>query len=207
VQGIPCDLSSTISTGSFSTSETLDASPVDTELSSDRAEDGILREAASRSRNFSLPHTLQQRKENLSAACETLSPEAELYLYEGSQMQQVLGKHSAGLNSEDNTHFQALAAEPDFPETERHFLNFHHQLFQPLKPSLDSDTSSSCSQYRASQDRKFSKTSKFSTQSQDMSTFLEVGNSSLDIGSSSLLRSPETNTVTSEEESVKEDVT
>ena len=30
VQAIPCDLSSTISTGSFLTSETLDASPIDT---------------------------------------------------------------------------------------------------------------------------------------------------------------------------------
>lgn len=52
----------------------------------------------------------------------------------------------------------ALAAELDFPETERHFLNFHHQFFQPLEPSLDFDTSSSCSQYRISQDSKeFSK--------------------------------------------------
>lgn len=52
----------------------------------------------------------------------------------------------------------ALAAELDFPETERPFLNFHHQLFQPLEPSLDSDISSSCSQYRISQDsREFSK--------------------------------------------------
>lgn len=30
MQGIPCDLSSTVSTGSFLTSDTLDVSPVDT---------------------------------------------------------------------------------------------------------------------------------------------------------------------------------
>lgn len=54
--------------------------------------------------------------------------------------------------------FIALAAELDFPEMERPFLNFRHQLFQPLEPSLDSDTSSSCSQPRTSQcGREFSK--------------------------------------------------
>ncbi|KAM6098544.1 centrosomal protein of 295 kDa isoform 2-T2 [Theristicus caerulescens] len=131
MQGIPCDLSSTISTGSFLTSEILDVSPVDA----------------------------------------------------------------------------ALAAELDLPETERHFPNFHHQFFQPMEPSLDFDTSSSCSQYRIAQDsREFSKTSKFSTKSQDTSTFLEVGNCSLNIQRSSLPSSLETNgpnNITSEESSVK----
>ncbi|NXQ85108.1 CE295 protein, partial [Nyctibius grandis] len=212
MQGIPCDLSSTISTGSFLTREILDASPVDTGLSSDSTEDRILREAASHPWNSSLPFTLQQRQENLSGASETQLPEGELYLYKGSQIQQILGKCTGDLNSylEDNARFQALAAELDFPETERPFPNFHHQLFQPLEPSLDFDTSSSCSQYRISQDsREFSKTSKFSTKSQDMSTFLEVGNSSLNIQRSSLPSSLETNgpnNITAEE-SVKENVT
>lgn len=49
----------------------------------------------------------------------------------------------------------ALAAELDFPETQRHFATFHHQLFQPLEPSLDLDSSSSSSsQYRVSQDNR-----------------------------------------------------
>ncbi|NWI23991.1 CE295 protein, partial [Sula dactylatra] len=213
MQGIPCDLSSTVSTGSFLTSETLDVSPVDTGLSSDSTEDQILRKAASRPWKSSLPFTLQQRQENLSGASETQLPEGETYLYKGSQIQKILGKCTGDLNSysEDNTLFKALAAEHDFPEMERDFLNFHHQLFQPLEPSLDSDTSSSCCQYRISQDsREFSKTSKFSAKSQDMSVFLEGGNSSLNVQRSSLPASLETNgpnNITSEEESVKENVT
>ncbi|NXV97182.1 CE295 protein, partial [Calonectris borealis] len=213
MQGIPCDLSSTISTGSFLTSETLDVSPVDTGLSSDSTEDRILRETASRPWNSSLLFTLQRRQENLSGASETQLLEGEMYLYKGSQIQHILGKCTGDLNSylEDNTRFQALAAEIDFPEIERHFPNFHHQLFQPLEPSLDFDTSSSCAQYRISQDsREFGKTSKFSTKSQDVSTFLEVGNSSLNIQRSSLPSSLETNgpnNITSEEESVKENAT
>ncbi|KAM9300858.1 centrosomal protein of 295 kDa isoform 2-T2 [Morus bassanus] len=212
MQGIPCDLSSTISTGSFLTSETLDVSPVDTGLSSDSTEDRILRKAASHPWKSSLPFTLQQRQENLSGASETQLPEGETYLYKGSQIQQILGKCTGDLNSysEDNTLFQALAAELDFPEMERHFPNFHHQLFQPLEPSLDSDTSSSCSQYRISQDSgEFSKTSKFSAKSQDMSVFLEGGNSSSNIQRNSLPASLETNrpnNITSEEP-VKETVT
>ncbi|XP_074996244.1 centrosomal protein of 295 kDa isoform X5 [Calonectris borealis] len=184
-----------------------------TGLSSDSTEDRILRETASRPWNSSLLFTLQRRQENLSGASETQLLEGEMYLYKGSQIQHILGKCTGDLNSylEDNTRFQALAAEIDFPEIERHFPNFHHQLFQPLEPSLDFDTSSSCAQYRISQDsREFGKTSKFSTKSQDVSTFLEVGNSSLNIQRSSLPSSLETNgpnNITSEEESVKENAT
>ncbi|XP_074672389.1 centrosomal protein of 295 kDa isoform X3 [Strix aluco] len=211
MQGIPCDLSSTISTGSFLTSEMLDVSPVDTGLSSDSTEDRILRETASCPWNSSLPFTLQQRQANLSGASETQLPEGEMYLYKGSQIQQILGKCTEHLNSysEDNTSFRALAAELDFPEMERHFPNFHHQLFQPLEPRLDSDTSSSCSQYRISQDREFSKTSKLSTKSQDTPMFLEVGNSSLNIQRSSSPSSLETNGPNNiiSEEYVKENVT
>ncbi|NXX53892.1 CE295 protein, partial [Scopus umbretta] len=210
---IPCDLSSTISTGSFLTSETLDVSPVETGLSSDSTEDQILKESASHPWNSLLPSTLQQRQQKLLGASETQLPEGEMHCYKGSQIQQILGKCTGDLNltySEDNTRFQALAAELDFPETDRHFPNFHHHLFQPLEPSLDFDTSSSSSQYRISQDGEFSKTSKVSTKSQDMSTFLELGNSGLNIKSSSLPSTLETNrpnSVTSEEESVKENVT
>ncbi|NXQ92814.1 CE295 protein, partial [Sagittarius serpentarius] len=213
MQGIPCDLSSTISTGSFLTSETLDVSPVDAGLSSDSTEDQIWKETASHPWNSSLPFTLQQRQENLSGASETQLPEGKVYLYKESQVQQILGKCTGDLNSysDDNTRFQALAAELDFPEMERPFPNLHHQLFQPLEPSLDFDTSSSYSQYRISQDnREFSKTSKFSTKSQDIPTFLEVGNSSLNMRRSNLPSSLETNgpnNVTSEEEAVKENVT
>ncbi|NWX24619.1 CE295 protein, partial [Aegotheles bennettii] len=213
VQGIPCDLSSTISTGSFLTSEMLDASPVDTGLSSDSTEDGSRRKTASCPWNSLLPFTLQQRQENLSGASESQLPEGEMYLYKGSQIEQILGKCTGDLNpsSEDNTRFQALAAELDFPEMERPFLNSHQQLFHPLEPSLDLDNSSSCFQYRISQDyREFSKTSTFSSKSQDMSTFLELGNSSLNIQRSSLPSSLETNgpnNITSEEQSVNKNVT
>ncbi|NXS47289.1 CE295 protein, partial [Balaeniceps rex] len=214
MQRIPCDFSSTISTGSFLTSETLDVSLVDTGLSSDGTEDRILRERASCPWNSLPPSTLQRRQEKLSGASETQLPEREIHLYKGSQMQQILGKCTGDLDLtylEDNTRFQALAAELDFPETGRHFPNFHPHLFQPLEPSLDFDTSSSCSQYGISQDsREFSKTSEFSTKNQDMSTFLELGNSGLNIQRSSLPSSLETNrpnNITSEEESVKENVT
>ncbi|KAM6341968.1 centrosomal protein of 295 kDa isoform 1-T1 [Podargus strigoides] len=212
MEGIPCDLSSTVSTGSFLTGETLDVSPIDTGLSSDSTKDQILRETTSRPWNSLLPFTWQQRQENLSGASETRLAEGEMHLYKGSQVQQILGKCTGDLNSysEHNTHFQALAAELDVPETESLLPDFHHQLFQPLEPSLDFDTSSFCSQYRNSQDsREFSKTSKFSTKSQDTSTFLGMGNSSLNTQSSSLPSSLEKNvpiSITSEE-SVKENVT
>ncbi|NWY49233.1 CE295 protein, partial [Chionis minor] len=217
MQGIPCDLSSTVSTGSFLTSETLDVTPVDAGLSSDSTEDGILRETTSRPWSASLPFTLQQRRENLSGASETPEcpklPEGEMYLCRGSQIQQILRKCTGDLNSysEDNTHFQALAAELDFPETERHFPKFYHQLFQPLEPSLDFDTSSSCSQCRIAQDsREFSKTSTFSTKSQDVSMFPEVGNSGLSIQGSGVSSRLETNgakAFAAAEESAQEHVT
>ncbi|NXU74726.1 CE295 protein, partial [Oreotrochilus melanogaster] len=215
VEGIPCDSSSTISTGSFLTSETLDASPVGTGLSSDSTDDQRLGETASHPWNSLLPFTLQQRQENLSVASESQLPEQERYMKrdKGSQIQQILGKCARDLNSysEDNTPFQVLAAELDFPEVERPFLTFHHQLFQPLEPSLDSDSSSSCSQYRISQDsREFSKASKFSSKSQDRSEFLEVGNSSLNTERSNLPSGLETNgpnNISSEEQSVKDNDT
>ncbi|XP_050190040.1 LOW QUALITY PROTEIN: centrosomal protein of 295 kDa [Myiozetetes cayanensis] len=205
MQGIPCDLTSTISTGSFSTSEMLDASPVGPGLSSNGTEGGILRETASHPWNSSLSFTLQQRQENLSGASETPLPEGEMHLYKESQTQQILGRHTGNLNSysDDNTCFQALAAELCFPEREGPFPNFHHHLFQPLEPSVDFDTSSSCSQYEISQDsREFSKTSKFSAESPDMLTFLEVGNSGLNVQSSSLpshLEANRQNNIPSEE--------
>ncbi|NXM46586.1 CE295 protein, partial [Gymnorhina tibicen] len=215
MQQIPCDVTSTISTGSFSTSEMLNASPVDSGLSSDSKEDGILRETANHPWNSSLPFTLQQRQENLSGASESQLSEGELYLYKENQKQQILGRPTGNLNSysEDNTHIQAPATELYFPEMERPFPNFHHQLFQPLEPSVDLDTSpssSSCSQYRISQRREFSKTSEFSTESPDMSTFLEVENSSLNRQGISLPRSLETNgqnNIASEEKSARENVT
>ncbi|NXX48022.1 CE295 protein, partial [Tricholaema leucomelas] len=213
MQGIPCDLSSTISTGSFLTSETLDASPVDTGFSADSIEDGILRETASCPWNSSLPFTSQLRQENLVGASETQLPQGEMSLYQGSRVQQILGKHTEDLHtfSENNTCFKALTAEFDFPEMERHFPNFHHQVFQPLEPSLDSDTSSSCSQNRIPQEsREFSKVSKFSTKKQDMSTSLEVGNSTWKVQRSSLTLNLETNrpkNIASGRETVKENMT
>ncbi|NXI58305.1 CE295 protein, partial [Chloroceryle aenea] len=212
MQGIPCDLSSTVSTGSLLTSETLDVSPVGTGLSSDHTEDGVWREAVSHPWNSSLPLTLQQRQNNLSGASEAQLLGGDTYLYKGREMQKILGKYMGDLNcySEDNRHFQALAAELDFPEIERDFPNFHHQLFLPLEPSLDSDTSSSCSQYGILEDsRELSKTSTFSTKSQDASTFLEVGNSSLNTQRGSLPSSVGKNgpNNVSAEESDKENVT
>ncbi|NXY06375.1 CE295 protein, partial [Pteruthius melanotis] len=214
MQQIPCDVTSTISTGSFSISEMLNASPVDSGLPSDR-EDGILRETATHPWNSSLAFTLQQRQENLSRASESQLSEGEMYLCEENQKEQVLGRPTGSLNSysEDKTHIQAPATEPYFPEMERLFPNFHHQLFQPLEPSVDFDassSSSSCSQDRISQHREFSKTSEFSTESPDMSVFLEVENSGLNRERSSLPHSLETNgqnNIASEEESAREDVT
>ncbi|NXC94163.1 CE295 protein, partial [Certhia familiaris] len=215
MQRLPCDVASTVSTGSFSTSEMLNASPVDTGLSSDNREDGILRGTGSHPWNSLLPFTLPWRQENLSGASECQLCEGEKYFYKESQIQQILGRPTGNLNSysEDNTHFQTLATEMYFPEMERSLPNFHHQLFQPLEPSVDFDTSSSsssCSQYRISQhSREFSKTSEFSTESPDASTFLEGENSGLNGQRSSLPFSLETNeqNITSEEGPARENVT
>ncbi|NXC26003.1 CE295 protein, partial [Campylorhamphus procurvoides] len=211
VQGIPCDLTSTVSTGSFSTSETLDESPVGMGLSSDSMKHGVLRETASSPWHSLLPLTLQQRQENLSGASKTQLCEGEMYFCKEGQTQQIPGKHTGNLNSysEDNTHFQALAAELYFPEMEGLFPDFHHQLFQPLEPSVDLDTSSSCSQCEISQDsREFSKSSKFSTKSPETFTFLEVGSSGLNVQRSSLpcLETNGRNNIPSEE-SITENVT
>ncbi|NXO67036.1 CE295 protein, partial [Phainopepla nitens] len=212
VQPIPCDVASTISTGSFSTSEMLNASPIDPGLSSDTREGGILRETGSRPWNSSLPFTLKQRQENLSGAFESQLSEGEICFYKENQLQQILKTPAGNLNSysENNTHFQA--AELYFPEMERSFPNFHHQLFQALEPSVDFDTSSSssCCQYRISQhSREFSKASEFSTESSDVSTFLEGENSDLNGQRSSLPSSLETNgqNIASEEGSARGSVT
>ncbi|NWR96808.1 CE295 protein, partial [Motacilla alba] len=213
MQRISCDVTSTVSTGTFSTSEMLNASPIDTRLSSDGREDGILRETGSHPWNSLLPFTLQQRQEILSGVSESQLSEREMYFYKENQMQQMLGRPTGNLNSysEDSTHFQALATEPCFPEREGPFPNFHHQIFQPLEPSVDFDTSSSssCSQYRIFQhSREFSKTSEFSTESPDVSTFLDEKNCSLNRQRSSLPSSLETNgqNISSEEGSVRENV-
>ncbi|NWT94078.1 CE295 protein, partial [Urocynchramus pylzowi] len=234
MQQIPCDVTSTVSTGTFSTSEMLNASPIDTGLSSDGREDRILRETGSHPWNSSLPFTLQQRQENLPGASEGQFSEREMYFYKENQIQQILGRPTGNLHSysEDNTHFQdihyfiaflccsliiqneelAQSTELSFPEMERPFPHFHHQLFQPLEPSVDFDTSSSssCSQYRISQhSREFSKTSEFSTENPDVSSFLKGENSGLNRQRSSLPSSLETHgqNISSEEGSVREDVT
>ncbi|KAL9865521.1 centrosomal protein of 295 kDa isoform 3-T3 [Geothlypis trichas] len=212
-QRIPCDVTSTVSTGTFSTSEMLNASPVDTGLSSDRREDGIVTETGSHPWNSSLPFTLQQRQEILSGVSESQLSDGKMCFYKENQIQQILGRPTGNLNSysEDNTHFQALATELSFPEMEGPFPNFHHQIFRPLEPSVDFNTSSSssCSQYRISQhSREFSKTSGFSTESPDVSAFLEE-NSSLNGQRSSLPSTLEANgqNISSEEGSVRENVT
>ncbi|NXT15659.1 CE295 protein, partial [Prunella fulvescens] len=212
MQQIPCDVTSTVSTGTFSTSETLNASPIDTGLSSDSREDRILRETGSHPWNSSLPFTLQQGQENLTGASESQFSKGEMCFYKENQMQQILGRPTGNLSfySEDNTHFQAT--ELCLPEMERPFPNFHHQLFQALEPSVDLDTSSSssCSQYRISHhSREFSKASEFSTESPDVSTFLEGENSGVNRQRSSLPSSLETNgqNISSAEGSVRENVT
>ncbi|NXA75495.1 CE295 protein, partial [Thryothorus ludovicianus] len=212
IQPIPCDATSTVSTGSFSTIETLNACPVGTGLSSDTREDGILRETGSHPWNSSLPFTLQQRQENLSGASESQLCEGDMYFYKENQIQHILGRPTGNLNSEDNMHFQALATELYFAEMERSLPNFHHHHFQPLEPSVDLDTSSSssCSQYRISKhSREFSKISEFSTESPDVCTFLEGENSGLNGQRSSLpfsLKVKEQN-ITSQEGSPRGNVT
>ncbi|XP_059321958.1 centrosomal protein of 295 kDa [Ammospiza nelsoni] len=213
MQRIPCDGTSAVSTGTFSTSEMLNASPVDTGLSSDRREGGIVREAGSHPWNSSLPFTLQQRQEILSGVSESQLSERKMCFYKENQIEQILGRPTGNLDShsEDNTHFQALETELCFPEMEGPFPNFHHQTFQPLEPSVDFDTSSSssCSQYRISQhSREFTKNSEFPTESPDVSAFLEE-NSGLNRQRSSLPSALEANgqNISSEEGSVRENVT
>ncbi|XP_039574506.1 centrosomal protein of 295 kDa isoform X1 [Passer montanus] len=214
MQRIPCDGTSTVSTGTFSTSERLNASPLDTGLSSDGREDGILRETGSHPRNSSLPFTLQRRQEHSSGASESQLSEGEMCFYKENQIQQILGRSTGNLSScsEDSARFQALATELCFPEMEGPFPNFHHQIFQPLEPTVDFDTSSSssCSQYRISQHSKdFIKTSELLTGSPDVSTFLDEENAGLNGQRSSLPSSLEKSgqNISSEEGLVRENVT
>ncbi|XP_034614866.1 centrosomal protein of 295 kDa [Trachemys scripta elegans] len=214
-----CDYlsSTTISTGSFLTSEKLDLSPANTELSSNSAEDRILRETASSPWDSSAsptPTTAQQRQENSSEVSEFHLPAEENFISNRSQIQQIIDKYTKDLNwlPENTISFHAPAVGLDFSDMERNFPNFQRQLFQPLEPSPDFDISSSLSQHRISEDSKdFSKSFAFSIQSQDTSVFPEATTSSLKARSYNLhsfLNTKKLNNTTSQaEESIKENVT
>ncbi|XP_067424365.1 centrosomal protein of 295 kDa isoform X2 [Emydura macquarii macquarii] len=219
VREAACDYlsSTTISTGSFLTSERLDLSPANTELSSNSAEDRILRETASSPWNSSAsstPTTTQQRQENSSEVSEFQLPAEENFISNRSQIQQIIDKYTKDLNwlPENGISFHAPAVGLDFSDMEGNFPNCQHQLFQPLEPSPDFDISTSLSQCKISQDSKdFSKSLTFSTQSQDSSVFLEATTSSLKARSYNLHSCHSTNklnnTTSQAEESVKENVT
>ncbi|XP_039351003.1 centrosomal protein of 295 kDa isoform X3 [Mauremys reevesii] len=215
-----CDYlsSTTISTGSFLTSEKLDLSPANSELSSSNsAEDRILRETASSPWDSSAsptPTTAQQRQENSSEVSEFHLPAEENFISNRSQIQQIIDKYTKDLNwlPENSTSFHAPSIGLDFSDMERNFPNFQHQLFQPLEPSPDFDISSSLSQHRISEDSKdFSKSLAFSIQSQDTSVFPEATPSNLKARSYNLhsfLNTKKLNNTTSQaEESIKANVT
>ncbi|XP_026507386.1 centrosomal protein of 295 kDa isoform X1 [Terrapene carolina triunguis] len=214
-----CDYlsSTTISTGSFLTSEKLDLSPANTELSSNSAEDRILRETASSPWDSSAsptPTTAHQRQENSSEVSEFHLPAEENSISNRSQIQQIIDKYTKDLNwlPENTISFHAPAVGLDFSDMERNFPNFQPQLFQPLEPSPDFDISSSLSQHRISEDSKdFSKSFASSIQSQDTSVFPEATTSSLKARSYNLhsfLNTKKLNNTTSQaEESIKENVT
>ncbi|NXA37209.1 CE295 protein, partial [Eudromia elegans] len=188
MEGGPCDSSSTISTGSFLTSEILDASPADTGLSSGSRDDQILRESASHPCSSLLPFNMQWRQEIFSGT----SGDVEA-------------------SPEDNAPFQVPTAEFDFPEMERHVASFLHQHFQPLEPRLDLDISSSLSQYKTSQGSgEFSKTSRFSRKNEDTAVCVETRGPSLNMHRSSFpshLETSKLDNTASDQESVKENVT
>ncbi|CAM4351233.1 unnamed protein product [Lepidochelys olivacea] len=214
-----CDYlsSTTISTGSFLTGEKLDLSRANTELSSNSAEDRILRETASSpwdSLASLTPTTAQQRQENSSEVSEFHLPAEENFISNRSQIQQIIDKYTKDLNwlPEHSTSFHAPAVGLDFSDIERNFPNFQRPPFQPLEPSPDFDISSSLSQHRISEDSKdFNKSLAFSIQSQDTSVFPEATTSSLKVRSYNLhsfLNTKKLNNTTSQaEESIKETVT
>ncbi|XP_043360077.1 centrosomal protein of 295 kDa isoform X7 [Dermochelys coriacea] len=214
-----CDYlsSTTISTGSFLTSEKLDLSRANTELSSNSAEDRILRETASSPWDSSAsptPTTAQQRQENSSEDSEFHLPAEENFISNRSQIQQIIDKYTKDLNwlPEHSISFHAPAVGLDFSDMERNFPNFQRPLFQPLEPSPDFGVSSSLSQHRISEDGKdFNKSLAFSIQSQDTSVFPEATTSSLKARSYNLhsfLNTKKLNDTTSQaEESIKENVT
>ncbi|KAM9172062.1 centrosomal protein of 295 kDa isoform 2-T2 [Pangshura tecta] len=215
-----CDYlsSTTISTSSFLTSEKLDISPANTELSSSNsAEDRILRETASSPWDSSAsptPTTAQQRQENSSEVSEFHLPAEENFISHRSQIQQIIDKYTKDLNwlPENSTSFHAPAIGLDFFDMERNFPNFQHELFKPLEPSPDFDISSSLSQHRISEDSKdFSKSFAFSIQNQDTSVFPEATSSSLKARSyspHSFLNTKKLNNTTSQaEELIKANVT
>ncbi|XP_074840228.1 centrosomal protein of 295 kDa isoform X2 [Carettochelys insculpta] len=221
VQEVVCDYSSstTISTGSFLPSEKLDVSPTNTGLSSDSAEDRLLRETASSpwdSSTFPIPTTAQQRQENSSEASEFHQPAKEHFISSRSQVQQIIDRYTKDLNwfPENSVSFHEKKAPVDefnFSDTDKNLPNFQHQLFQPLEPRSSFDISSSLSQPRISQDSKDFKISAFSTQSQNTPVFPEATTSSLKTRSYNLHSRCNTNklnnTTSLAEESRKEIIT
>uniref|UniRef100_A0A7M4G0U9 Centrosomal protein 295 n=1 Tax=Crocodylus porosus TaxID=8502 RepID=A0A7M4G0U9_CROPO len=184
LQEATCNLSSTtISTGSFLTSEKLDISPANSGLSSNSTEDKILRETVNSPWNSSASpmSAAQQGQGDSSEVSESQLPVEENFVSNRRSVQQIIDKYTKDFNwlPENNVAFHAPAVGLDLSDMERHFPHFHRQLFQPLEQSPDLDLSSSLSQYRISQDSKdCSKSSSFSTKSQDTSTFLETTTSS-----------------------------
>ncbi|NWI13509.1 CE295 protein, partial [Crypturellus soui] len=208
MEGGPCDSSSTISTGSFLTSEILDASPADTGLSSGSTEDQVLRESATHPWN-SLPFNMQWRREIFSGTSRDIEASSDNVPFQGNYH---LGRQHVRFQFTKNNFFVTVpAAEFDFPEMERHVASFLHQHFQPLEPSFDLDISSPLSQYNIPQDsREFSKTSRFSRKSEDTTVCGEARGSSLNTHRSSFPSHLETcnlGNTASEQESAKENVT
>ncbi|KYO43020.1 centrosomal protein of isoform A [Alligator mississippiensis] len=184
LQEATCNLSSTtISTGSFLTSKKLDISPANSGLSSNNTEDRILRETVNSPWNSSASpmSTAQQGQGDSSEVSESQLPAEENVVSKRRSVQRIIDKYTKDFNwlPENNAAFHAPAVGLDLSDMERHFPHFHRQLFQPLEQSPDLDLSSSLSQYKISQDSKdCSKSSSFSTESQDTSTFLETTTSS-----------------------------
>ncbi|XP_006018699.1 centrosomal protein of 295 kDa [Alligator sinensis] len=184
LQEATCNLSSTtISTGSFLTSKKLDISLANSGLSSNSTEDRILRETANSPWNSSASpmSTAQQGQGDSSEVSESQLAAEENVVSKRRSVQRIIDKYTKDFNwlPENNAAFHAPAVGLDLSDMERHFPHFHRQLFQPLEQSPDLDLSSSLSQYKISQDSKdCSKSSSFSTESQDTSTFLETTTSS-----------------------------
>ncbi|NWJ05948.1 CE295 protein, partial [Crypturellus undulatus] len=211
MEGEPCDSSSTISTGSFLTSEILDASPADTGLSSGSTEDQILRESASHPWNSLLPFNMQWRQEIFSGTSGDIEVSSDNVPFQGNYHLGVFLGNVRFQFTKNSFFVTVPAAEFDFPEMERHVASFLHQHFQPLEPSLDLDISSPLSQYNIPQDsREFSKTSRFSRKSEDMTVCVKARGSSLNTHRSSFpshLETSNSGNTASEQESAKENVT
>ncbi|XP_061484825.1 centrosomal protein of 295 kDa isoform X2 [Rhineura floridana] len=176
---------STLSAASFITSCNPDRSYASTEPCSSREQH----------RNFSSPlkeKTNTAWDSSVSVLCKQDDPSeapsshlfGEMLYFNGNKIQQIIDKYTRDFSwsSLSNISSHDPLVELDTTDIERHFPNFHRELFQPLEPSPDSDTFSALSQCKISHNSKeLSKSLNLSKNHELTASSLEERSNSLSI--------------------------